>query len=394
MPADLSDALLRHLSPAQVRWYAILAGWRPVDGVKRPVFVLNHPTDDLTQIQVPTAGSEKEVGFLMGEAVRQLAAFEQRPAREVLADLSLPPADVLRLRVESREAESGTVPLDEGLRLFQAGRDLLLAAACSAHQPQAYFRSQSYAPAQEYLRSCRLGQTEAASFAATIVAPVTPELAPSLFDALEAEPEPANEPYERRVTLLLMQALQTLRVTLDHGRSEELLRSVPQGVSANLCDALASMCPADVQATLHVSITWSRNRARVPRRISNRVAFAQSEFAILREAGRRLKNIESRRVHVEGPILILKAEPAQLFEEFRGGVTIRTLIDGRSASVRFHLNQSEYAQACDAHRDRRHIAVSGMLHGDAQTRVFDLLVPQDFRVLPGESLVGEGNKQP
>src|SRR5271168_493934 len=113
MPADLSETLLQHLNPAQVRWYAVQAGWRPVDGVKRPIFVLNHPTDDLTQIQVPTAGSEKEVVFLMGEAVRRLAEFEKRPAGEVLTDLSLPPADVLRLRIQSREAESGTLPLQE-----------------------------------------------------------------------------------------------------------------------------------------------------------------------------------------------------------------------------------------------------------------------------------------
>src|SRR5439155_24544675 len=102
-------------------------------------------------------------------------------ASEVLSDLAMPPADVLRLQMESREAEGGTLPLDEGLRLLEGGRDLLLAAACSAHQPQAYFLRQSYAPAQDFLRSCRVGQTERGSFVATILAPVTPEVTPSLF---------------------------------------------------------------------------------------------------------------------------------------------------------------------------------------------------------------------
>lgn len=60
MPVDLSESLLRQLSPAQVRWYAVQAGWKPVDGVKRPVIVLNHPTDKLTQLQIPTAGSDRE----------------------------------------------------------------------------------------------------------------------------------------------------------------------------------------------------------------------------------------------------------------------------------------------------------------------------------------------
>src|SRR5947207_14446153 len=107
MHRDLPEKLLRHLSPSNVRLYAVHAGWRPVNGVKRPVLVLNHPTDELTQIQIPTAGSDKEITFLMGEAVERLAESERRPAREVLNDLILPNADKLQLAVQSRDAETG-----------------------------------------------------------------------------------------------------------------------------------------------------------------------------------------------------------------------------------------------------------------------------------------------
>jgi hypothetical protein len=390
MAADLPDSILRNLDPAQVRWYAVQSGWKLVNGVKRPVILLNHPTDDLAQIQIPTAGSDKEIAFLMGEAVRQLAEYEQRPAREVLADLSMPPADVLRLRVQAREAESGTMPLDDGIKLIQGGRDMLLAAACSAHQPQPFFRSQSFGPAQEFLRSCRIGQTERSSYVATIIAPITPELSRSLFDGIAQEPTPENEPYERRVTLLLMQALQTLRGSLDRSRSDEILRAVSQGVSANLCDALASISPPGTNANVQISMSWSRTRPKVPQQVQNRVMFAQSEFPILREAGRRLKNVESRRVRVEGPIIGLQAEPAELFEDFLGSVTIRSLVEGRSARVRFQLKQQQYIEACNAHRDRRSVSITGMLHGDAQSRLFDLIIPEDFRVLPPDTPTSSG----
>lgn len=389
MAGDLSETLLRQLNPAQVRWYAVRAGWTPVNGSKRPVIVLNHPTDGLTQIQIPTAGAEREVAFLMGEAVQALAKFERRQAREVLADLAVPPADILRLHIQSPSANSGTLPLDEGLNLLKGGSSLLLAAACSAHQPLAHYRSQTFAPAQEFLRSCQLGQTERGSYIATIIAPVTPELTPSLFDAVGDDLEIGDEPYERRVTLLLMQALQVLRGTLDRGRADELLRAVPQGVSANLCDALASMSPSDSRASLQVSMAWSRNRPRVPSEVPARIGFAQAEFSTLREAGRRLRNVEPRRVQVKGPVIGLQAEPADLVEDFRGNVTIRTLVSGRSARVRFVLQQSEYQQACDAHRDRRRVAISGLLHGDSQTRVFDLDSPKEFRVLGAEAATAD-----
>lgn len=288
MPAELPENVLRQLSPAQVRWYAVKAGWKPVDAVKRPVIVLNHPTDDLAQLQIPTAGSERERAFLMGEAVHQLAAAQQRPAREVLHDLAMPPADVVRLQMESRDAEGGTLPLDEGLRLLEGGRDLLLAAACSAHQPQAYFLRQTYAPAQEFLRACRVGQTEQGSYVATILAPVPPEVA-SLFDNGAEASDFRQEPYERRVTPFLMQALQVLRGAMDRARPEDVLQAVSQGVSANLCEALAAMAPSDPHAALRIGVSWSPHRRRVPREMPQRVAFSQGEFPFFREVGRRLR---------------------------------------------------------------------------------------------------------
>jgi hypothetical protein len=360
MAADLPEALLRQLIPAQVRWFAVQAGWRPVEGVKRPVIVLSHPTDDLAQLQIPIAGSDRERAFLMGEAVRQLAVSQKRSAGELLNDLAMPPSDVLRLQMESRDAESGTLPLEEGLRLLEGGRDLLMAAACSAHHPQAYFPRQSYAPAQDFLRSCRVGQTERGSFVATILAPVTPEVAPSLFDNGQEAFDLFQEPYERRVTPLL---------------------GVSQGVSANLCEALGAMGPFDLTAALRIGISWSPNRRRVPVAI-HQLAFSHAELPFVREVGRRLRErIEPHRERVEGPVVSLHAEPAQLFEQFKGRVVIRALIAGRTERVRFLLSQAEYGLACDAHRDHHRVGVEGVLKRDAQAKMFDLLQPQDFRVL-------------
>jgi hypothetical protein len=382
MAADLPETLLRQLSAARVRWYAVQAGWKPVEGVKRPVIVLNHPTDDLTQVQIPTAGSDRERVFMMAEVVRQLAEAEKRPPREVLHDLVMPPADVVRLQVESRDAETGSLPLEEGLRLLEAGRDLLLAAACSAHQPQAYYPRQSFTAAQDFLRSCRVGQTERGSFVATILAPAIPDVAPSLFDNGEAPVDPQLEPYERRVTLRLMQALQTVRGALDHGKAEEVLEGVSNGVSANLCEALAAMSPADTRALVHIAIAWSHSRPRIPATLPRRVTFAHFDFPIVREAGRRLREgIEPRRERIEGPVLSLQAEPAQLYQEFQGRVTIRALIADRAARVRFLLGEADFARACEALRDHRWVAVWGLLQRDATAKMYELLHPQRFEVL-------------
>src|SRR6185436_4155676 len=124
--------------------------------------------------------------------------------REGLSELVISPGDVLRLCVRSPTAESGSLPLGEGLNLCRGGRDRLLAAACSAHQPQPFFGRRGFAQAREFLRSCRLGQTERDSYAISLIAPISPELSPPL---LRDEDDLSGVPYERRVTLLLMLGL-------------------------------------------------------------------------------------------------------------------------------------------------------------------------------------------
>src|SRR5262249_60270193 len=99
--------------------------------------------------------------------------------------------------------------------------------------------------------------------------------------------------------------------------------------------------PSDTQAHLQMTMRWSRNRPRVPRNVPSQVSFAQGEFTLIREAGRRLRAIaQPRRERLEGPIISLQAEPAQLFEEFQGSVPIRTLVEGDAARGAFPLKQA------------------------------------------------------
>src|SRR5258708_16566708 len=92
MAVVLSEALLGGTSPTRVQGYAAGLGWKLVNGVKRAVIVMNHPSDDLTQIQIPTRGPDRDVAFLMRDAIEKLPGFEKRPAGEGLEHLPLSPS--------------------------------------------------------------------------------------------------------------------------------------------------------------------------------------------------------------------------------------------------------------------------------------------------------------
>lgn len=380
MPREITDDQLRLLNPTDVRWYAVGANWQQMPTKNSTVILLRHPTRDLRQLVIPTNAIKDDNLSLMYEAVRTLADDEQRSPREVWRDLLLPPADVMQLRVQSG-LDADTMPLGEGLQLLQSGRDLLLAAACSAHQPQASYARQTYAPAQEFLNGCRLGQTERGSFVATILAPVPAKTQPSLFAADDIDTV-ATAPFARRATLLLMLGIANVRQKLDQASPERVTEDVAHGVSANLCDALVAVKLFDAHSSLEVRMRWSRTRPPVPATVPNRVSFTQSEFPYIEAAGRALRRqFEPRRERVTGHVINLHAEPATLIEPFRGKVIVRALIADRAERVRLDLEAAEYLQALNAHGSRKKIEATGILQRDEKAKLFALREMQGFRVL-------------
>lgn len=395
MPAELPQSLLRSLTAAQVRLFAVRSGWKPV-AVRRGGPVLNHPTDDLTQIHLPADLNDPDYTHRMHDAVLKLAATEGRDPAELLYDLTLPPADVLHLRLRSHDAAAGTLPLHLGVQLFASGQQLLTAAACSAHSPQAFYKNTTYAPVTKFLERCRMGQSRNGDgYAATFAAPVTPDPQRSLSELVtDLPPEEvealalADAPFERRVTLTLMGALHTLRTGLDAGGQTVTADGVSRGVSANLCDALTALAVEDQRAVLDVSVGWSKSISRVPQRIATAVSFSQPEFSFLAATSRELKRLETRLLTVSGPVVDLHANPTNLFDEFEGNVTVRAELDGQSRSVKFTLREAEYRRACDAHRDRSHVSVTGVVAGDVSSRIFALSQPRNFRIVPQSAPAG------
>jgi len=184
-----------------IQQYLTGRGWKkePAAGGETAV-VYQYPSLSDAEIVVPRRREFADYAQRMADIVQMLAAVEGRSAWELLHDLTLPPGDVLRLQVISPGASLGNLPLNEGLRLLDGGRSMLLAAACSVLRPQAYHPRQSFKEALDFVDSCRLGQTETGSFVATILAPVPPEIAASqtFSEATTCAPRPNRSPAARR----------------------------------------------------------------------------------------------------------------------------------------------------------------------------------------------------
>ena len=386
----MNSPLLMSLTTAQVRLFAARSGWS-AQPTKRGGPVLNHPTDGLTQIHLPQADADPHYAFRMRDAVVKLAAAENRDPATLLHDLLLPPADVLHIRLRSNGAENGTLPIELGVKLFQAGQKVLTYAACSAHDPRPFYRTTTGGKVPQFMDRCLMGQSRNGDgYTATFAAPVTPDLQRTLADLSPTTDVMAHEvedlalaaaPFERQVTMKLMRAVHTLKTAIEQGDTGGMVKYTNQGISANLCEALAELSVADQRARVDIDIGWSKALPTVPLRLRNGVSFAQPEIVLLNAVGKQLKRIDQKRQIVTGLITGLHANPAGLFEAFQGSVTVGSFVEGQRRSVRFTLLEAEYKTACDAHRDRCPVSVSGVLTGEASSSIFRLTLPKGFKVV-------------
>ncbi len=380
---QLPSDQLAALRAEDVQLYLASHGWKRDNAFSTDQGnVYRYPALEDAEAMLP--GRRELVDYVerMADIVQMLAAVEERNVWQVLADLSAPPADMLRLQVSSPAMTLGTVPLADGIRLIEGGRELLMAAACSAHQPQAYYPRLAYKESVDFLETCQLGQTERGSFIATIMAPIPPQIErqTEMFSDDESQVVFENEPFSRKATLRLMSALNHIGNAIHTGSYDSILSGVNSGISANLCEAIASMQPTGDQAHLQIRMSWSQNRPRVPANLSPKVSFSQTAFSIVEEAGRKLREEPSASPkRIEGMVVNLKAEPS-LLDSFEGMVTLRAALGGAPVRIQVALDRDDYKKACNAHRDGQTVAITGLLH--RETKMYRLLEPKNFEIIP------------
>jgi hypothetical protein len=285
-----------------------------------------------------------------------ISIFASVSARDELAtyrDLSGADQDVVRIRAFGTD-EDGSVPIDSGVEIVAKARELMLSAACAARSPQSMYRAGANREATEYLRRVRLGQTEQGSFVVALLAPIPPQLEaflPGFWPSFE------DEPFERQVTRRLAGALSALRSAIElatSGDGQAFEQTVPQGVSANLCEAVAGLIAQS--PGVDIGLTWARTRPTPERH--RRFAFSGKDAAILTEAARVFRSRHPRPDQsLFGTVHTLKRRD----EDIEGLVTLRAMVDDRPQSVRAVLDQANYSIAVQAHDSKTPVVVKGDL---------------------------------
>lgn len=345
------------LRPEDVQQYLLHAGWEKAPPHYQGALTYARPAArrGKASVKVPIDRAYADYTRRMAEVVETLSSVEQRSPLDVLSDLLLPPSDTIHCRVHSDVVQSGLIPLDDSIRLRQGQKHLLLACAHTEIEPKMHFQRLAHAEALELLRSCREGPTSRGSYATTLVVPVDPAVGQGTV-----------EPFARRVTRRLMEALDETARLCEVQDAEGLLAHAKRGVSANFLMALAELRPAGAQSFVELGVSWSRARPAPPV-ARTRVRFSEGVFGLLAEAGQALRDRSpAPGVEVEGFVVRLARGP---HVDKPGEIVIAAMLTDRPGTSMVHveLSRDEYEIALDAHKQGRRVRAMGTLAVERRT---------------------------
>lgn len=344
-------------SPADLAAYLRQQGWHLTNSSENWNLFAKAVNEQTVVLEVPQRASGPSYPRLLRTLIEDLARLEQRPPAVVLRDVRASGLDIIRIGIESSATRDGRIPLEAGHHVYDATRDLVLAAACSALDARSAFSKRKPDEAMRFLSSARLGQTEFGSFVITIECSVPP----LLQSQLPLMPEASSEPFERRTTMMLARGLAATetaaRLAAVDGSLQPFRDRAVDGVSANLCDAIAQLMEVTDAERLSTGVSFAPIRP-VDGRLPRATTFGPDIIPIIRGAAADLRDVSSYPdVDFVGRVVKLGSQdPAS-----GGVITLRGFVEGRERSARLELEAANYAEAVSAHKNSKLVSVQGSL---------------------------------
>lgn len=315
------------------------------------------------------------------ELLSVLSAAEERPIDDLVRDLRTAQSDVIRIRA-TPETESGTAPIEDALQIVSASRELLLAAAAAVDSPRAVLAPRKPDRAISFLRSVRLS-TEPGSFVVALEAPIAADLdgqdIPFNADLESAAHHDVVEPFGRRVTELLMRAIDNiLRSCAEVAAGEELSVfdvAIPDGVSANLLEALARIGGvSSIQngpREFSLNVRWSYSRPAPDIRKSYLITRDAIPVFSAAAASLRARKPEPD-VTLVGQIIALRRDDALETDTVTLSAFVGSGDTGRVRSIRVVLDDPDHHQLVSrAYETRDLVELSGDLQPAGSTLTLD-----------------------
>lgn len=350
------------ITAASIEKYLFLTGWKRDDYFQnRRMSVFCHNEDNELRIAIPSNERHSDFYARLEEVIKTLSIIQSRPEEVIIESLRSAYTDRIQFRIINESTVKGKLPLDYAANYLEGLRDLVLYAACAEENAQPVC-ARTYNNAKSSLELFQFGQTGYGSFVINVEVQVADEENEQLY-LLEAPPT-IPEPNEHKIVKRIGNAIQQVdQVVKREVKIAELIEyGYKNGITANMCDALAKLKPlnsSDIEIETTIQYAEAITHAvSVP--IRNMLD--NIHFACFEEISKRYKDCSFvEDVKLVGIIKMLSKDNALSGDETENTVRLLTKVDNQMRSITLHLSPRNHTSACDAYRDDKEVEVAGVL---------------------------------
>lgn len=373
MTDSLDAAELDKLQPSALEGVLTDLGWNvELDAPSHSIWAT-----DGASVMVPRDRTFSDYLQRLHDAVSVIREIDPDTWRMSLPSLFAVHSDILRFRSKVETPIDGSVPLLPGVALIDSVPEVLRAGAkASSSTKLGYYAQRNHDLARQYLETARLGQTARGSFVVTVISRLP--IAEVEDDPSELIPPTPPVPFQRVVNLQVTRALKAAgEAAVQYAQTSDFgvfQAAVDDGVSAELCGAAVGML--EIGGDIEFSFAPTLDVAISPQ-TDTRVVLKREYVGALATAHDEFRRAEPKAgATVRGTVELLnragvRGGPGTVALKVTGG-------DTDANKVRVRLEDAEYQEAINAHRDGRELFVTGRLEREGVLHW--LYSPTDFRV--------------
>jgi len=350
-PSAEQMQVIQQLTPEAVHAFLTSEGWRPqVDEREVDLWTLTEGGDEF-EVLVPADRRLRDFPLRMYQVLRTLATIQDRPLSTVLSDLANTGSDRMIFRLLP-SGPPGTIPIFNGADAVLGVRELVMSAAyASTLDRPLLVQGRRPQRVMNFVRGVRLGSPQTGSWV------IAAEVALPEVD-LDHRSN-GGQSFARQVSLQMHRGVRATFTAAGEALREDSIepfrRRARDGVSANVCEALAGLGRDDTP--FEVRFAWAQ---RLPAQVgAARFRFDPRVIRTIRSAGEELRNaLPDGRVEITGPVTRLSREPGAA-----GAATIAGVVQTRYGEavqhVKVRLTPPQNQAAIEAYRNHRHLRIVG-----------------------------------
>ncbi len=369
----------------QPSWFAFAwlesNGWHNLNPGGRRLSLWRRENEE---VAVPLLTGAPDLTRRWLDLVTRLAALERSTPEDVQRGIVNQGSDINEWAANHAEDIDYTIPLSALHTLTGTVKASVIAAANATISPRGYFGHSIPHQAREAADHARAGQTRHGSYIIPVISRLPVE-GPMRDGMLHLDV--ALQPYARQVLGTLASALTTIhQLAVDAGQrpsKSTINDSVAQGVSHELCSAIAESLESP--SIDHISVNFKWAKALRWNRTDAELVFPAEAGEVVRGMANDLRNSP---VVGEQIILGYVRHLDRGEDDEQGRVTLRAPLGGAQRSVRLYLPDAWYHVAGEANLERRTVRVRGQLERTSG-RMWEFKKVEDFGIvenLPIEEL--------